>query len=344
MSTSKIQATQAVLHDVLSELNNAADEQLDSILGKINTSLKVPGRLSLGAGLVVNVGSTTLALPNGTNVRLALGDVDVSGLSGSVDFASGTGSGDVQTVGLPTMTESQWYKAGFEIRADKKIYVVFGAIGASEALAGFPNWNEVSLALGYISLQVSGGTFATPSASSLNQLNRAGGGEQLSDHNLLNNRAIANQHPTTSISTTVTNFTDFLRSAEDEVQKALDRLDDYTSIRAYNAALSYRINNVVTQNGSLWRCTVDNTTGSFSESNWSLLANAPSQEVQTVGSGGASGFTMGSITIPTSTSKLLVFVNGIYQIETTHYSVTPPTTVNFTSVLPENAQVVFKLI
>lgn len=450
MSASKLQATQTVLHDVLSELNNAADEQLDSILGKINTSLKVPGLLSLGSGLVVNVGSTTLVLPNGTNARLVLGDVDIGGLSGSMDFATGIGSGDVQNASWPPVfTASQWYKAGFEVRADQNIYVVFGAIGASESAAGFPNWTEVSLALGYISLQVNGGgsAFNTPSASAINQFDKGGSGAaQLSDHTLLTGRSTANQHPTTavatttaefsgnhelsatedevqkalvrlgkydsifdwtdgysyrvgnavkaagtygtslyrcitahtasgsidnakfelivsaqnhdtlanknaasqhpttSISTTTGGFTDFFRSAEDEVQKALDRVDDYTSIRAYASGNVYRINNVVVQNGSQWRCTVDNTSGSFNESDWTLLVDAPSFEVQTVSApGGASGFTMSSITIPTATSKLMVFVNGIYQIETTHYTVTPPTAVNFTSVLPQNAQVVFRL-
>lgn len=553
MSVTKLQATQTVLHDVLSEVNNAVDEQLDSILGKINTSLKVPGLLSLGSGLVVNIGNTTLTKPNGTKIRLVLGDVDIGGLSGSMDFSNGTTvTGDVQVTSLPTLTANQWYKAGFEIRVDKKIYVVWGTIGSNESLAGFPDWSNVSIALGYVALQVNGtGTaFLTPTSGSINQVGGTGsGGEQLSDHTLLTNRDSANQHPTTalatttgeftgdcelsatedevqkslvrlskfdsifnwasgksyrvgnvvkaigttygttlyrcivahtagtfdidfstskwelfisaqnhntlanknavsqhpttsidtvtgdfamalsptestaqlafvrleqfnscfdwitaklyrvgnivktngtiyrcisehtagtfatdlsggkweltvsaqdhqtlanrtataahpatSIASTTTGFTDFLRTSDDELQKIIDRVDDYTSIRAYNASNVYRINNTVINNGTLWRCTTDGASGTFNETDWTLVLNAPSEEVQNVSaSGGQSVFTLGSITVPTATTKLWVFVNGVYQINPTHYGVTNPTTITFTSTLPQNAQVVFRL-
>lgn len=452
MTTTKVQATQTVLYDVLSEIANAQNEQLDILLGKINTSLKVPGMLSLGAGLVVNVANTTLTKPNGTKVRLVLGDVDIGGLSGSVNFSTGTGSGDVQTVSLPTLTPNQWYKAGFEVRSDKKIYIVFGAIGASEALAGFPNWSEVGVSLGYISLQVNGAGdgWVTPTASSINQFGGGGGGGQ-ADHTLLTNRSAANQHPTTSVSTVTGEFTGSseLTATEDEVQKALVRLAKYDSIfnwvdggvyrvgnvvkavgtngttlyrcitahtasgsfddakfelivsaqnhntsanrdaasahpttsidtvtgdfsgelsatedtsqkafvrleqfgSIFNWATSkgYRVGNIVKQNGSIYRCIVLHTSGTFAtdfnDGKWELLVSIPVQEVQTVSNpAGQTVFTLASITVPSNAnSKLMVFINGIYQLETLHYTVDSSTQITFTSTIPENAQVVFRV-
>jgi hypothetical protein len=291
MTITKLQATQTVLHDVLSELGNTADAQLNTIFDKFNTLSKVPGLIALGTGLVINVGTTTLIKPNGTKIRLVLGDVDVGDLSGSMDFATGIGTG-IETVTLPALTANQWYKAGFEIRSDKKIYVVFGAIGASEALAGFPNWNEVSIALGYVSLQANGtGTaFVAPTAANINQFE---GDSSLEDHTLLANRSSADQHPTTSISTTTAQFSGGeLSATEDEVQKALVRLGQYDSVFDWTIGRTYRVGNLVKATGllgaTIYRCTSAHTAASgFDDAQFELLVSA--QNHDTLANKGVSG-------------------------------------------------------
>lgn len=53
---------------------------------------------------------------------------------------------------------------------------------------------------------------------------------------------------------------------------------------------------------------------------------------------------LSSIRIPSSRSRLMVFVNGVYQILGTHYTVTSDTEVTFTEVLTVNAELLFRVV
>jgi hypothetical protein len=55
-------------------------------------------------------------------------------------------------------------------------------------------------------------------------------------------------------------------------------------------------------------------------------------------------FTLTTIKIPSSRSRLMVFINGVYQILGTHYNVTSDTVVTFTSPVFVNAEVLFRVV
>jgi hypothetical protein len=441
MPKTKIQATQSILEIVLSELGNLSRDQLDVIYSKINNALMDPGAFSCtGLDKFVVVNSTSVTMPTGKKKILSLGSVSVAGLSGSMNFATGIGSGDVQTVVVPTIaTPGNWIKAGFEIRTDNKIYVVFGAEGATEAAASFPAYSSECLPLGFVSLHDDGaGAFlnvtmpflyqisslapryqshaSLDGRSSANQhpalaiqpdtgqfsgelsaiedevqkvlvrLEKYGSifpweigktyrvGNIVRDsnqfwicntahtagatfdvtkfdlgisyvlHSMLDGRSTVNQHPTTSISTTTGEFSGQLNAAEDEVQKALVRLEQFSATFPWATSKAYRLHNTVSYLGEDWTCTTAHTAGaSFDETKWSLNDSPPQEEIQTVPNPGQTVFTLASVVIPTSRSRLMVFVNGVYNMETTHYTVDSSTQITFLETIPENAQVIFRV-
>ena len=55
-------------------------------------------------------------------------------------------------------------------------------------------------------------------------------------------------------------------------------------------------------------------------------------------------FTLTTINIPSSRSRLMVFINGVYQILGTHYTVTSDTVVTFTTPVFINAEVLFRVV
>ena len=538
MPKTKIQATQSILEIVLSELGNLSRDQLDTIYSKINNALMEPGAfICTGIDKFVTVNSTSVVMPTGKNKILSLGAVSVAGLSGSMNFATGIGSGDVQTVVVPTIvTPGNWIKAGFEIRTDRKIYVVFGAEGTSEAAATFPAYSTECLPLGYVSLHDDGaGAFlnvtlpflyqisslapryqshaSLDGRSSANQhpalaiqpdvgqfsgelsatedevqkalvrLEKYGSifpweigkayrvGNVVRDsnqfwicktahtagatfdvtkfdlaisyilHSMLDGRSTANQHPTTSISTTTGEFSGELSTLEDEVQKALVRLEQYGSVFPWATGKAYRVGNIVKYSNQLWICNTAHTAGgafdtpkfdlsisyflhsmldgrsttnqhptsaistatgefsgqlnateddvqkalvrleqfsavfpwatgkayrlyntvsylgedwtcttahtagvTFDETKWSLNDSPPQEELQTVTNlAGVTVFTLATVVIPTSRSRLMVFVNGVYNKEITHYTVDSSTQITFLETIPKNAQVIFRV-
>ncbi len=70
----------------------------------------------------------------------------------------------------------------------------------------------------------------------------------------------------------------------------------------------------------------------------------PAPIEEKIDSTGQDVFTLSNITIPTSRSRLMIFVNGVHQVHNVHYSVTSDTVVTFSDVISENAEVLFKVI
>lgn len=173
--------TSDILGDrVLSELGNSGEDVFFNDLDKINKRLKQPGLLTL-SGLVLTVGNTTIDTgPSGRQASLSVvKGVELGGLTGTFDFSTGTGTGDVQTVTIPTVAANLFIKAGVEVRQDKKIYVVFGSAAATSALAGAPGFAKTSAQLGMVVLQRNGaGTaFLTPTDNSgIRQFSSGSGG------------------------------------------------------------------------------------------------------------------------------------------------------------------------
>lgn len=69
----------------------------------------------------------------------------------------------------------------------------------------------------------------------------------------------------------------------------------------------------------------------------------PQEEVQTVAVASQTVFTLSSITIPSHRMRLDVFVNGIKQIQGTHYIVNSDIEVGFIDPIPQNAEVTFRV-
>jgi hypothetical protein len=105
----------------------------------------------------------------------------------------------------------------------------------------------------------------------VSQVNVAGSTSP-SNHSNLTNRSDADSHPAAAISTSLTNFNGGL-STEDNVQSAFDRLDDFGFCGAWTTATAYRVGNIVSYNGELWRCTTANSDVSFTVGNWANLVN-----------------------------------------------------------------------
>jgi hypothetical protein len=69
----------------------------------------------------------------------------------------------------------------------------------------------------------------------------------------------------------------------------------------------------------------------------------PAEEIQTTITA-QSTFNLATIIIPKQRKRLMIFVNGVYQIFGTHYNVTGDTQVTFTSAIPSNAEVLFRVV
>jgi len=149
-----VQSWQTVNEAALSELGSSARDPLDTILGLLNTKLKVPASLGF-TGNVLNVGSSRIDVgPDGKKVGYPpLAGVSIDDLTGTFDFDTGTGTGDVQTATLPTMTADYYVLVGVEIRSDQKIYVIFGSESATEAGAGLPPFLSGSIPVGIVTMQ-----------------------------------------------------------------------------------------------------------------------------------------------------------------------------------------------
>lgn len=70
----------------------------------------------------------------------------------------------------------------------------------------------------------------------------------------------------------------------------------------------------------------------------------PSPVEEKIDSVGQSVFDLSTIEIPASRSRLMVFVNGIYQVHTMHYDITTDTQVTFRDVIAANAEVLFRVV
>jgi hypothetical protein len=160
MARSYPQTDQIVNEAALTEFGTAARAELDDILVAVDTKARVPAKLSF-TSLVLNVGNTKVEVgPDGKYSGYApLSGVSLDGLSGTFDFATGTGTGDVQTETLPSMTANYYVLVGVEIRSDQKIYVVFGSEAAAAANAGLPAFLSGSIPVGVVLMQagVTGG-------------------------------------------------------------------------------------------------------------------------------------------------------------------------------------------
>jgi hypothetical protein len=336
----KLQAIQSILNAALEEIGSNASEQVNSILSKVNDSFKIPGMLSTN-GSSVFVSNTTYTLPNGKKESLIWDGNDFGGISGSVNFMTEVVSGDMQAIVLPVIGDGEYCKAGFEIRADKKIYVVFGSVNASLGLASFPVFSSMALPLGY-SVLLGGPSGLLPIVSG-NIFQFFSFPSMIKKHSSMVDRDEANSHPGAAISLDVSGFSGELKSTEANAQLAIGRLEKYGSVFAWQSGMAYRQDNIVYRNGLVWKCSVDHISGAtFNEANWVCLEQ-PQQEIFTVGVGGQSIFTLATITIPEAEMRLQVFVNGVRQILGIHYDVNSSSEVEFTDTISENAEVLFFL-
>ena len=178
---SKVQSNQVVNEAALAEIGSALREEADDLFVKINNRLVDLCSLSVtGSSKVVTVGPSVLQMPNLKYKAFPqLKSVDLGNLSGTMDFGTGTGTGSVQTVVLPTMTNAWYIRAGFQILSDKKIYVIFGTQAASAGAAGAPAFSKSGISLGEVLLQASGagqGNYTNPTMASLTQMQAGGSG------------------------------------------------------------------------------------------------------------------------------------------------------------------------
>jgi hypothetical protein len=70
----------------------------------------------------------------------------------------------------------------------------------------------------------------------------------------------------------------------------------------------------------------------------------PSPVEEKLDSVGQNIFDLTTIRIPSSRSRLMVFVNGVYQVHNVHYSVTSDTRVTFSDTILADAEVLFRVI
>lgn len=176
-----IRTTDIVGDRPIPEIGNSGEDVFALDLDKIGARLRSPGLLTI-TGVVLSVGNTTIETgPFGRRASLSIaGGVDLGGLSGTFDFATGTGTADVQSVAVPVVAANFFVKAGVEVRKDQKIYVVFGTPAASATAAGAPAFGKSSSQLGMLVLQRNpGGTAFLPQAdnSAIRQFGSGSGGE-----------------------------------------------------------------------------------------------------------------------------------------------------------------------
>lgn len=175
MAISLVQSNQVVYDAALNELATASRDSLLTILPAVNSSFTVPGKIT-ASGKVITIGSTSVSNPDTRVKGFPLVDgKDVSGLSGTYDLATGSKTGNVATVSLPSMTNNYYIRLGFEVRSDKQIYPVWGKQGVDAASATYPTFSS-GVPLGVILLQYGTGSFNNVTLSNIIQYIGAGSG------------------------------------------------------------------------------------------------------------------------------------------------------------------------
>ena len=143
---------------VLPELGTATQAKLDVIHAALDKIVRKPGKLSLD-GFVLTVGTTEVEIgPEGKKLGFSpLGGAPLGSIEASFDFSAKdslldgpAGTGDFVTVDFPVLTAGEYVKVGFEIRDDKKIYLVPGLPANSLASASEPEFLAGSIPLGMI--------------------------------------------------------------------------------------------------------------------------------------------------------------------------------------------------
>jgi len=162
--------------NALSEIATPANTKLNVILDNANTALLIPAKLT-AAGKVFTVSTTTVTMPDGRKKTLPLLDgKSISGLSGTYDISSGVGTGNFVTpTTLPTVVNGDYCYIGFEIRADQKIYALYGKPNASLGSATYPTFVS-GVPVGICPLQYTGGAWSDVVVGDINQFIGAGSG------------------------------------------------------------------------------------------------------------------------------------------------------------------------
>jgi hypothetical protein len=162
--------------NALSEINTAANTTLDVILDNTNTALLIPAKLT-AAGKVFTVSTTTVTMPDGRKKTLPLLDgKSISGLSGTYNISTGVGTGNFVTpTTLPTVVNGDYCYIGFEIRADQKIYALYGKPNAVLGSATYPTFVS-GVPVGICPLQYTGGVWSDIVTANINQFVGAGSG------------------------------------------------------------------------------------------------------------------------------------------------------------------------
>lgn len=162
--------------NALSEIATPANAALNTILDNTNTALLVPAKIT-ASGKVFTVSTTTVTLPDGRKKTLPLLDgKSVFGLSGTYNITTGVGTGNFVTpTTLPTVVNGDYCYIGFEIRADQKIYALYGKPNSVLGSATYPTFVS-GIPVGICLLQYATGTWSDIVVGDINQFVGAGSG------------------------------------------------------------------------------------------------------------------------------------------------------------------------
>lgn len=192
--TTRLDSRQSRQRALLDQLSNNTDVKLDTLLNLTNDELTQPLRLrqSNPTNLRLNIDSITVKTEDGaeghgrTRTIQPISGVLPSFTPGYVEFPSASG-GSITASGLTlatsytlTVSSGNWIKVGVSINTSGQIVLNFGTQGASESAAGAPARTAGTRAIGYVSLQNSGGTIQNVTGARIYQYSDSSGLDSVS--------------------------------------------------------------------------------------------------------------------------------------------------------------------
>lgn len=153
----KFDARQTISRDLLQRIATVAGTPLDALLRSLNAETTPPFNLSATTtpSLTVNVGSAKVVNPiTGSNRTVAAIGADTPTLtSGTITFPATVNNVVTLSPGnniTLTMGANEYLKATIYYDSDDKLNLLFGAAGATEALATSLSAPDGTLAIGYV--------------------------------------------------------------------------------------------------------------------------------------------------------------------------------------------------
>ena len=187
--TTRLDSRQSRQRSLLDQLTTSTDIRLDSIMDLVNKELTMPLRMkatSPTADRTLNLDAAVVStsLTSGHSRNRTVPPVNNTALSftgGTVVFPASSGGTITGTVTFLsvyalTITSGQFRKVLVMIDSTNKIVLAFGAEGASAALATVPAQIGGTFALGYVTMQNSGGTISNVTNANIFQFVGGGGG------------------------------------------------------------------------------------------------------------------------------------------------------------------------